>query len=377
MARVAFVLDAHGAVVAPAPDPLGGAVAPEAAALARAAEGCPERGLESCIRDLRAEQRRAARLDAAREAEADRTHRADARRAYQQLVGYDDTGARALFGLARLARADGDHAAAIGYLHEVARRFGARTDGGLALGLVADVGAAELEPGAGALIEVYRRLLDRHYAGPPAALVAAAERVARAAHARATAAEEATLAALDRRFVAARAAAREAAALAPDGPDLARAADRSPAARPAVTVARGRTLVFQRRADGGVAGVVVDDAALARAATDRAALAQLAPGARTVVAPINAPPPPRRPGPGDGAAGADPARARAGRGQRAVGPRSPRRRHPQPQPPPRRRSPSAWPRSSPWACSRPSAAPPASASWPGSRATSSRRCRTS
>src|SRR5205807_2270236 len=146
------------------------------------------------------------------------------------------------------------------------------------------LGAAELEPGAGALIDRYRALLDRAYAGTPAALVAAAERIAAAARARATPAEAATLDELDRRLAAAEEGARQAAALAADGPDLARIADDAARGRPA-TRDPERTLVFRRGADGAVAGVVVDDAQLARAATDPAELANVAPGARAVVAP--------------------------------------------------------------------------------------------
>jgi signal transduction histidine kinase len=300
-----FVVAADGEVVAPALDPLGSRAAGDPGALARAPEGCPERGLEGCIRDLRAEQRRAGQLDAARRIEAEcapepaeaaraaacKARRQEARRAYQALVGFDDTGAAALFGLARLARADGDGPGAVAFLREVTRRFGARRgDAGVPLGLVADIGAAELEPGASALIDRYRALLDRGYAGAPAALVAAAERTAAAARDRATAPERATLDELDRRLADALAAARFAAALVPDGADLARLADAAPRGRPA-TRDPDRTLVFRRDAGGAVAGVVVDDAQLARAATDASELANVAPGARVVVAPTTAPPP--------------------------------------------------------------------------------------
>jgi two-component system phosphate regulon sensor histidine kinase PhoR len=303
LAQQPFVLGPDGQVLVPSPDPLGKPEGGDAGALARAAEGCPERGLETCIRDLRAEQRRAAQLDSARRAEAEctpsveaaraaacRARRAEARRAYQALVPFDDTGAAALFGLARLARADGDRAGAIASLHEVARRFGGKKgDGGVPLGLVADVGAAELAPGAAALIDRYRALLDRAYAGSPAALVAAAERLSMLARARATAAERPVLDALDARLAAANAGARFAAALAADGPDLARSADDSARGRPS-SRDPDRTLVF-RRAGTAVAGVVVDDAQLARAATDPAELTNVAPGARVVIAPTTAPPP--------------------------------------------------------------------------------------
>ncbi|MCE9575030.1 MAG: hypothetical protein K8W52_17905, partial [Deltaproteobacteria bacterium] len=116
-----FRLGADGGLLAPRADPLGGAE-PTDAAQGRS-EGCTARGLESCIRELRGEEQRAAQLDAARRAEL-AGRRVDARRGYEALTRFDDTGAAALFGLARLARADGNAPVATAHLRAVAQRFG-------------------------------------------------------------------------------------------------------------------------------------------------------------------------------------------------------------------------------------------------------------
>jgi two-component system phosphate regulon sensor histidine kinase PhoR len=283
-----FRLDAEGRLLAPLADPLGGVEPPDPAQVR--SEGCTARGLESCIRELRSEERRAAQLDAARRAEL-AGRRAEARRGYEALTGFDDTGAAALFGLARLARQDGAPAIATARLREIGRRFGHRREDGVPLALVAALGVANLAPDASAALATYGELLDRRYAGPPAALTAAVERLRALAATRATPAERPLLASLDRRYAAALADAGRAAALGPDAIDLARAASTTARGRPA-TVDPARTLVVRRADDGAIAGVVVDGGGLAAAALAPDALAQIAPRARPLVLPTGAPPPP-------------------------------------------------------------------------------------
>ncbi len=172
----------------------------------------------------------------------------------------------------------------------VAQRFGHRRDDGVPLALVAALGIAALAPDAGAALALYRELVDRRYAGLPAALVAAAYRVRSLAATRASPAERGELAALDVRFAAALTDAGRAAALGGDAVDLARAAAIAPRGRPA-TGDPARTLVV-RRADDGAVGIVVDAGGLAAAAAQPDALAQIAPQACPLVLPTGAPPPP-------------------------------------------------------------------------------------
>jgi len=287
LATEPFQVGPDGALRWPAPAPMGGDDGE--IDLGRGGEGCAERGLEACIRDVQATRRRDAQLAAARSAEGD-GRRAEARRAYLALARFDDSGAEALLALARMARRAGDTPAAASHLRELGRRFGARRLDGVPLDLIVEVGQAELIDDGAGLLRLYRDLVARRRAGPPAALQAAAERAS--AHLRRLALPadaRAEVATLDAASAFARATARAAAALAPDVVDLGRTATAELTGRTSVRDAR-RAVVYRRRGDGTVVGVIVDIAQLeAAAATPE--LAKVARGARAHVAPVGAPRP--------------------------------------------------------------------------------------
>ena len=286
LARAPFLIDADGALVWPPPAPLGGDTGDD---LARAGETCAERGLEACIRDAQTTRQRDAQLAAARNAEVD-GRRGEARRGYQALARFDDSGPEARLALARLARLAGDRAGAEAHLRAIERDFrGGRVDG-VPLEVVVALARAELAIAAGdarPALALYRALIERRHGGPPAALVAIAERLAAGLHGQPLGAlERADVAILDEQFAAARAAARRARALAPDTADLARAATADLAGRPSLRDP-SLTIAFRRSASGAVVGLVVDSAALAAAAAT-SELAAVARGARASVSPVGA-----------------------------------------------------------------------------------------
>jgi len=90
------------------------------------------------------------------------------------------------------------------------------------------------------------------------------------------------LARLDARSLEVRGEARAAAGLADDVPELARTASPTWRGRPAAREP-GRTLIYRRRAEGGVIGIAVDAAMLEAAAGQEAELATVASGARPLV----------------------------------------------------------------------------------------------
>jgi signal transduction histidine kinase len=287
LAERPFVVDVAGDLVWPPLAPLGGDRGDDD--LGRGGETCAERGLEACIRDAQATRQRDARLAVARAAEA-LGRRGEARREYLALARYDDSGAEALLALARMARQAGDRAAAAGHLRALGRQHGGRRLDGVPVALLAAVASAELDGGAAALLTVYRDLVARRHGGPPAVLVAAAERMRTRLHGMQLAAvDRAALAALDEDLAAARGWARAADALAPDVVDVARAATAELAGRASV-VDPSRAIAFRRGPRGGAVGVVVDGRALAAAAATRE-LAAVARGARALVAPVGALPP--------------------------------------------------------------------------------------
>jgi signal transduction histidine kinase len=287
LAERPFIVDAAGDLVWPPLAPLGGDRGDDG--LGRGGETCAERGLEACIRDAQATRQRDARLAAARAAEA-LGRRGEARREYLALARYDDSGAEALLALARMARQAGDRAGAAGHLRALGRQHVGRRTSGVPVALLAAIASAELDGSPAALLAVYRDLIARRHGGPPAVLVAAAERVrSRLRALEPGAVDRAALAALDEDFAAARGWARAAAQLAPDVADLARAATAELAGRASVA-GPGRAIAFRRGPGGSAVGVVVDAAQLeAAAATPE--LAAVARGARAQVAPVGAVPP--------------------------------------------------------------------------------------
>ena len=259
---------------------------------------CSSRGLESCLREIRTQERRARELDDARRAELlacpDGACRigdalATARRLYADLARHGDTAPAALLGLARLARGAGDRDAARAHLTRLLSRYGERTQRGLPYELVARLALGELDPGAGPLLELYADLLDREIVAPAEVLDAAVDRVAAALADKPLDAEQAaTRAVLDARLARARHLEARAAALAPEVPELAREAGESMRAR-ALRRNPERTVAF-RAIGPTIVGVTVDNARLEASAGPDAA-ADIADGARVAILPVGTSPP--------------------------------------------------------------------------------------
>ena len=294
LAAEPFVLTPDGALIWPPPAALGDATAD---LLARV-EPCPGRGLDRCLREIRTQEKRARQLDDARRAELaacrDGACRgeslATARRLYAELSRYDDTGGAALLGLARLARGAGDRDGAKVHLERLARRFGDRSERGLPLDLVARLSLAELDDGAGRLLDLYAEMVARRIDAPADVLAAAVQRVGAALDARTLSPEEAALRAeLDRRLARARELEARAALLAPEGLEIVREAGPAMRAHPARRDPT-RTLAFRRADDGRIVGVLVAQARLEEVPGPDAA-AGMADGARVMVLAVGTSPP--------------------------------------------------------------------------------------
>ena len=136
LARYAFVVDADGTLRRPRPASLGPAVA-SGVQPASHTTVCTER-LEECVRELATRHTRATRLYEAERAEACATDTclADAKRLYQSLAANEDTGPRALLGLARLYVRTSDRSRADATLAELEQRFATRELDGLPVVLV-------------------------------------------------------------------------------------------------------------------------------------------------------------------------------------------------------------------------------------------------
>ncbi len=268
LARHGFWLDAGGRLRVPRSAPAlaaGGDGLGELAGdigLARGA-GCSEGRLEDCVHELSTRQARTARLHAAQRAEASASG-IEARRAYTALAAFADTGPAALLGLARVLQRLGDsHAAdARAALAELSERFGERSFEGLPVRLVVATLRAEAG-GPDALFEVAEGVLAGAYAVAPVLQLGVVARL----RARLVdhAAAPARLAQLDARVAALRAEARAAAGLADDLAEVSRTATPGWRGR-AATREPARTLIYRRRADGGVIGFAVDASMLEAAA---------------------------------------------------------------------------------------------------------------
>lgn len=267
------------------PDAAQAADAEEPAGLDKAAPCGAGTPLEECVRELATRETRVAKLRAAQRAEAchgdacaDKT--ADAKRQYTALAASADAGPAALLGLARVFARTGDAANAASALSELERRFPERTFDGLPVPLVtatlrATTAAARLDLAAAVLADRYT--------------LAPYQRMGVLARLRALLADGLSPAEVDRRdaldvsIADLRLAARTAAGLAADIPEIVRTAlpqwqGRSAVHEPA------RTLIYRRRADGGVIGFAVDAPALERVAGPLDANAVV--NARALVIPV-------------------------------------------------------------------------------------------
>ncbi|HEY0193179.1 MAG TPA: HAMP domain-containing sensor histidine kinase [Kofleriaceae bacterium] len=272
LARYWFWLDPAGHLRVPRPAPAPTPAFELGGSLERGAS-CAGGRLEDCVRELATRRSRIARLAAAERAEAT-GNLGEARRQLAPLTGFADTGPAALLGLARvLGRLDDPRAADA--LDQLERRFGDRGFEGVPVRLVVAVLRARDAP---AVAAIARDVLAGRYAGEGAALppvLGVLDQLRRrlapgdVGKAELGQAElgKAELGRIDAAIAALRAEARAAAGLAEDLPELSRAATAAWRGRPA-SREPARTLIYRRRADGGVIGVAVDAPMLEAAAGD-------------------------------------------------------------------------------------------------------------
>ncbi len=260
LGRYWFWLDADGRMRVPRTAPATATVDP---ALDRPAS--PRGRIEDYVRELSRRQDRAGRLRAAQRAEAS-SQLAEARRGYTALVPFDDTGAEALLGLARVNSRLGDPARATALLDELDRRFADRSfpKGGtaaervpvrLVTSLLRAEGAGDERPAK--LLALAQAVLANHYPIDPIVGLGVVQRIR----------GELTgdLPQLDLEVETLRGQARAAAGLADDRDEVAHTAIETWRGRPAAKQPN-RTLIYRRRVDGSVIGLAVDPAMLAAAA---------------------------------------------------------------------------------------------------------------
>lgn len=261
-----------------------------AGALDRGAPCAPgSQQLEDCVRELTTRKTRVARLHAAQRAEACRGDACaaswgEARRQYTALAAFDDTGPVAQLGLARTLRLLADPRAEQA-LAELERRFADHALEGVPVALVAAMLRAEVA-GADQLLAVAEGVLDNRYALDPILRLGVLGRIRGRLDGTLTQVQADRRTALDGRVAQLRTEAREAAGLADDVSEMMRTA--TPAWRGrAGTRAPKRTLIYRRRADGGVIGFAVD-APMLEAAAGREPGDLVAREARALVVPAGA-----------------------------------------------------------------------------------------
>ena len=295
LARFPFWIDADQHIRVPRAAVLGAAPLP--GSLDRNA-ACASGRLEDCVRELATRDGRVARLRTAQRAEAcapevesasERTRlggdacapaKTEARRLYTALAAFDDTGPDALLGLARLG--DGKR------LDELDRRFPTRELAGVPVRLVTAALRAEAA-GPDDVIALAEAVLANGYPIGSLAELGIATNLRRRVAGELSPAQTAHRSALDEHIAGVRADARAAAGLADDVPELVRGAVPAWRGRPAAHEP-ARTLVYRRRADGGVVGFSVDAPMLALAA-GHAAEDDVALHARVLVLAAGASPP--------------------------------------------------------------------------------------
>jgi len=244
--------------------------------------GCASGRLEDCERELRTRTRRATLLRGARSAEA-AGNWAEAKRLYTGAAA-DDTEPEALLGLARVhARLD-DTGRADQALGELEAKYGDRSIKGVSVRLVVATLRAESK-GPDALLAVAEAVLAGRYGLDPVVRLGVLARLRTMLDRPLSEAQLRRRSALDEQVAAIHNAARAAAGLADEVAEVVRAArelalappgEEGPAwrGRPAARQP-SRTLIYRRRADGGVIGIAVD----------APMLEQVVEGERNVVAP--------------------------------------------------------------------------------------------
>ncbi len=263
LARFGFSIDPDGKLTQPRPAPhleVGGP--------ADRSASCSG-GLEDCVRELSTRQARIARLRAAEHAEACHVEScgaslAEARRSYTVLAGFADTGPAALLGLARLGTRVTDPKATAIALADLERRFADRTFEELPVPLVVQLMRAEAAGPIG-LIAVGEDVLAGRYAIDTVREVGVVARIRPGLDGDLPPELATRRAALDERLASIRIEARMAAGLADDLAEVRRTATVDWQGK-AATRDRRRTLVYRKRADGGIVGFTADAAMLEAAA---------------------------------------------------------------------------------------------------------------
>jgi len=216
--------------------------------------GCASGHLEDCERELRTRTKRAALVRGARSAEATKNW-AEARRLYQGAAA-DDTEPEALLGLARVHAKLGDRVRAGQALAELETKYGDRTFKGVSVKLVVATLRAQAA-GPDALLAVAEGVLGGRYGLDPVIRLGVLARLRSQLDHELTDAQLARRSELDERATSIRNAARAAAGLIDEVAEVTRTAGPAWRGRPAAREP-GRTLVYRRRADGGVIGIAVD-----------------------------------------------------------------------------------------------------------------------
>ena len=242
---------------------------------------CEGARLEVCMREDLTREERGARLHAAQRAEMQGKH-GEARALYQRLVDFDDTGAAALIGLARVHAALSDPAKASHALADLEKRYADRSIDGVPVRVVVATLRAQAK-GTGALLTLGEELLGDKFAIDAIIRLGVLTRIRELVNGELTNDLAKRRAELDERLAGLRREARAAAALADDMPEI---------LRNAATTWRGRTssrepmrtLIYRRIADGGIVGISVDAPMLEEAAGHEHD-AEVATHARTMVIP--------------------------------------------------------------------------------------------
>ncbi len=234
-----------------------------------------------CIREELTRDERGSHLSAAQRAEAS-GNMVEARRLYLSLVGFDDTGATALIGLARVHARLGEPAKASQALADLETRFAERTLDGVPVEVVVATLRAQAQ-GADALLALADGLLADKFAIDPIIRLGVLLRIRGLLDGQLPDQLARRRAELDERIAGLRKDARAAAGLADEVNEIARTA--TPAWRGRTSAHElKRTLIFRRRAEGGVIGIAVDAPMLEEAAgLDRTGA--IARHARTMVLP--------------------------------------------------------------------------------------------
>ncbi|MDQ3337450.1 MAG: HAMP domain-containing histidine kinase [Myxococcota bacterium] len=249
---------------------------------------CEGARLEVCMREDLTREERGARLHAAQRAETNQRF-AEARTLYLKLVAFDDAGAAALIGLARVHAALGDAPKASQALADLEKRFADRSIDGVPVRVVAATLRAQVA-GNDALLSLAEDVLGDKFAIDPIIRLGVLTRI-RALVAGELGSDLARRRAeLDERIVGLRREARAAAGLADELGEITRVA--APVWRGRTSSREPlRTLIYRRRADGGVIGISVDAPMLEEVAALENA-AEIAANARTMILPAGGSPSP-------------------------------------------------------------------------------------